>query len=230
MKYEEFKQKYLSQIPSTGLGTPDKESAIKNLTTQSSDDKLIRKPTNQAILKSFKRYDLKSKSEAEKLAQVNPKYNIDLAYRMNCQRCVAAYELIERGYDVTAKAFNEADSIGSSALKIWDFNIAEAHNDRGFVRIKSKETFIKQIEEAFKIWGKEARAIARLQWIEGGGHFVNVKKAGDRVVFIDSQTNRELEIFDTLAKCAETKVGLWLMRVDNRKLNDLVIEAVENAK
>ena len=148
MTYKEFKAKYLS--PSTGLGTPDKESAIENLTTQLSDDKLIRKPTNQAILKSFKRYDLKSKSEAEKLAQVNAKYNIDLAYRMNCQRCVAAYELIERGYDVTAKAFNEADSIGSSAFKAWRFDFTNFANDKGYVSIADKKEFKEMIELSFK--------------------------------------------------------------------------------
>ena len=71
----------------------------------------------QEVLRQFKRYTPGSKSEREKLAQVNPKYDPnDFAWSKNCQRCVVAYELIERGYDVTAKPYDAADSIGNNGM------------------------------------------------------------------------------------------------------------------
>ena len=81
-----------------------------------------KRPENeQPVLKQFRRYVPGTKTEAEKLAQVNPNYDPnDRAWSHNCQRCVIAYELIERGYDVTARPYNAKDKFGDVATRAFN--------------------------------------------------------------------------------------------------------------
>lgn len=94
-----------------------------------------------------------------------------------------------------------------------------------------KAQFKNLVDKAFIDWGKDARAIVRVQWLRkygGGGHVFSVHMENGDIIYTDPQSNKIRDIDDTLKKCTNVPWKLWLMRVDNRKLTKLVAEAVEN--
>lgn len=56
------------------------------------------------------------------LAAVNPHFSEGYKWQNNCQRCIAAWELRQRGYDVTAMPFSAHDGIGYDGTKCWEFD------------------------------------------------------------------------------------------------------------
>ena len=50
-------------------------------------------------------------SQADILSQTNPNYDKGEKFEINCQRCVPAYEMRKRGYNVTAKPLPCDDDI-----------------------------------------------------------------------------------------------------------------------
>ena len=170
------------------------------------------------------------KTAAEKLASVNPHYHEGREWQINCQRCVVAEELQYRGYDVTAKPCAN-DSIGMNAFACWDFELKDYSEDNGFVFVGRKAQFKNLVDKVFIDWGKDARAIVRVQWLRkygGGGHVFSVHMGNGDMIYTDPQSNKIRDIDDTLEKCTNAPWRLWLMRVDHRKLTKLVAEAVEN--
>ena len=178
-------------------------------------------------------YDTATKTPEEKLAQVNPNYSKGGEWHVNCQRCVVAYELIQRGYDVTAKPRDENDPINSSGVAAWKINSSTGYwrDDPEFEFGKTRGKFKKTIEDAFAKWGDGARAIVRVGWMKkhgGGGHVFNAVRKGNEIIYIDPQTNKRRNLEETLKRCTTAKNELWVMRVDNRELSDNVKYAVQN--
>lgn len=170
------------------------------------------------------------KTTAEKIASVNPHNHEGKEWQINCQRCVVAEELQYRGYNVTAKPYAN-DSIGMDAFSCWDFDLKNYSEDNGFVLVGRKAQFKNLVDKAFIDWGKDARAIVRVQWLRkygGGGHVFSVHMENGDMIYTDPQSNKIRDIDDTLEKCTNAPWRLWLMRVDHRKLTKLVAEAVEN--
>lgn len=190
------------------------------------------RPANeQDILKQFNRYDTEKIKPDEKLSQINPNFSKDREYRRNCQRTVVAGELVMRGYDVTALPFSK-DALGDSGVKCWKFDNPNWWKDKD-VRIAQKRSEYKGIiQKAFDEWGDGARAILRLKWTQkngGNGHFINAFRNGNKIVYYDPQPGKYKNIDDVLKDCSTGSYQLWLMRVDNRDLTDLVTLAVKNA-
>ena len=50
-------------------------------------------------------------AQTEAMKGANPRYNLDLSYKINCQRCVPTYEMRRRGYDVAANPNNGGISL-----------------------------------------------------------------------------------------------------------------------
>lgn len=193
----------------------------------------IRPENEQEVLKQFKRYDINSKTAAQKLAQANPHFSEGgRAWRNNCQRTVIAEELIYRGYDVTAKAYNPNDALKDSGIKGWKFATGQSWWKDKDVHIAGKRSEFKQlIQDSFNEWGDGARAIVRVRWTKqygGNGHFFNAIREGNTIKYVDPQSNTIRDIDETISRCTTGKAQLWLMRVDNRELSDLVGLAVEN--
>jgi len=212
---------------------PAKPTAKQTGTEQRKPEKPTEKrPDNeQPILAQFKRYDTATRTDAEKLAQANPHYNESPAYRVNCQRTVVAEELIYRGYDVIAKPRDMKDPIKDNGIVCWDIDIKNWKNDKGFRIVAARSEFKPTVEEAFREWGEGARAIVRVQWQKqygGNGHFFTAMLQNGKIRYVDPQSGKVRDIDETLSNCTTSANRMWLMRVDNRNLTDLVTYAVQN--
>ncbi len=206
----------------------------KNMDSRISRDIIsVERPADeQDELKGFRFVGVEKAREGG-LAAVNPRYHHEAKkWRENCQRCVVAEELRNRGYDVTAKPFKN-DGIEYSGFACWDF---DAHNltDSGFIQIGRKSEFKRKIKDAFSRWGGEARAIVRVQWLgkRGGGgdcgHLFSCHYENGEIIYTDPQIGGVRDIDKTLADCTPAPWKIWILRVDNRKVTDLVKEAVYN--
>lgn len=170
------------------------------------------------------------------LLRTNPKYSSGVEYRINCQRCVAAYEMRRRGYDVTAKSRPMVDGRPDRADKLpnrldpegWPhmFEDPELRPCSSTTGAKTKD----KVEKQMASWGDGARAIVRVQWQKrygGGGHVFIAEQVDGRTLFVDPQSNN--------ADCSHyfksvVKNQTFCMRVDDREITELIDKAVEAAK
>lgn len=161
---------------------------------------------------------------------VNPGYKTgETVYKENCQRCVVADEMQWRGYDVVAQAVNKKDPVDSRVDTCFDIDWDNYKNDPfGFKLFDSKSTLKKDIKDAFKEWGQDARAILRIKWKRGGGHFVTIRKDDGNIVIEDPQIGVKYDIDRLKTNLTSTRFTNWLMRVDNRPLTENVDYAVKN--
>ncbi len=161
---------------------------------------------------------------------VNPGYKTgEMVYKENCQRCVIADEMQWRGYDVVAQAVNKNDPVDSRVDTCFDVNAKEYKNDPfGFKLFESKSTLKKDLKAAFTEWGEDARAILRIKWKNGGGHFVTIREVDGNIVIEDPQNGKKYDIDWLKTNLTSTRFTNWLMRVDNRPLTENVDYAVKN--
>ena len=179
---------------------------------------------------NFNRYEVGTKSESEKLRQVNPNYaSGEYKWTHNCQRCVVAWEMIQRGYNVTAKPFSPSDSIGSSGIAAWKFNNKFWWLDSE-AKVTSKAFFKEEIQKAFEKWGEGARAEVCVQWLKGNSHGFTARFSNGKIIYEDPQAAVELDIDEVIKKCTLVKGKNWFMRVDNRAFTEAIKDAVENVE
>ncbi len=225
MTFKEWKEKY-------GGGNAPKNVASKATQNVANSGTIsVQRPAGeQDILKKFS-YIGNQKTAAERLAAVNPHYGEGFEWKNNCQRCVVAEELQARGYNVTAKPFAN-DGIGDDGTACWNIDWANRQNDAGYIPVPLKSQFKSIVQKAFSTWGGNARAVVRVEWtaIAGGreGHFFSVHMENGQIIYTDPQINEIRDIDETLKDCTPSPYRMWVMRVDNRELTDLVEEAVEN--
>ena len=160
----------------------------------------------------------------ETLAEtVNPHF-LEAGYTDNCQRCVVAYELGRRGYDVEAMAFDGSYLTTQSVFDIstqfrsgenfGTYITGEKYNPRfaqsEYPFNQSPKTTANSVVRAMEDWGEGSRATMEITWREGGGsHVVNVENIGGVVKIIDAQSGMvfdNIEGYLSRTKCAETEL------------------------
>lgn len=115
------------------------------------------------------------------LKETNPNYNKNHhgKWEQNCQRCVLAYELQRRGYNVTAKPYPGGnDKLARGGWK---------HVFKGARTLNVKNAI--DIEAKMKKYGNGARAIVSCQWDTGGGHVFIAENDDGHIRYIDPQTH-----------------------------------------
>lgn len=139
------------------------------------------------------------KTQAQSLAMTNKdNYYKEYGYRINCQRCVWAYEMNRRGYNVEALPNN--DNLGRYGA--WH-SIAESGLDikyaasdpfaRGNTNKKNEANIKKQMAE----WGDGSRAGVILARRGHSGHVFNVEYKAGKITVYEAQTG---ETHSSLAK------------------------------
>ena len=178
-----------------------------------------------AALKQLTRERFKTASRARRAAErVNPKFDpTDPKHSQNCQRCVATFEALMRGENVTAKPIlvdPRVDPIAQNPLLPYD----------GAQWKACLGADVRSVERIMRGWGDGARAIARVVWKDSNeqyGHVFSVLQIGDETVFIDSQKPSRnprawynLETIESLS---------YIARIDDKPLTDWTEQCFENA-
>lgn len=194
----------------------------------------VKRPDDeQPVLEQFRYKGPGFMKTKRSLAAVNPHFAEGFKWQNNCQRCVAAWELRQRGYDVTAMPFSAHDGIGYDGTKCWKLDAPNWFNDSELKRLRgTMKSFERGVKNEFDKWGDGSRAIVKVKWNEDNGdcgHFFSARREGDKIIYEDPQSGTVRDIVGTLKNCSPLYGDTWLMRVDDRKLTNLVKEAVENA-
>lgn len=155
-------------------------------------------------------------SQADILSQTNPNYGKGKEFEGNCQRCVPAYEMRKRGYNVTAKSLPCNDDIYQyEHLSMWD-NPQE---------IMCSGSGLRDIKQYMKAWGDGSRAEISIDFKDlDYSHLIVAEQRAGKTIFVDPQTNEILDdSFFKTVKSNETSI----CRIDSLKPNRAIFDCVE---
>lgn len=166
----------------------------------------------------------KAKTIDEALAGSNPHYREGREWQQNCQRCIYAYEMQRRGYDVEAKPriFDGTDRLpyGDSPGG-WK----QVMSGMEQVNMPSHNT-IANMDAQMAAWGDGARAIVRVRWKGNkSGHVFMAEQINGVTHYIDPQPGRAINIEHYMAQAIKGKTQL--LRVDNATPTDLLEKCVK---
>lgn len=135
----------------------------------------------------------KSMGIIQAVDEANPYYSDEYSnYSKNCQRCVVAYELRRRGYDVIAQPTYKNDkwAIGGTrngaSLDRWRGAFRHAKSDN--VGGKNPDKTYSNIVDQMKEYGNGARAVMSLDWKKGNsGHVFVLENRNGKIYFMEPQ-------------------------------------------
>lgn len=162
------------------------------------------------------------------LKNVNPNHNYEYSeFSENCQRCVIAYELRRRGYNVTALPTYKGDKLPYSTGNgrgIWQ----KAFRHAKPVRVGATTTQAAQnkVEKQMKSWGKGTRGIIQIP-----GHVFNCENVNGKIRYVDAQTGTKYSSKDVFGRLTKREAGhIYLTRTDNLRISDRARESVKLLK
>lgn len=152
----------------------------------------------------------------------NPLFSTGREYQVNCQRCVPAYEMRRRGYDVTAmpRIMTGVDDTANHWQSIFE-------NAQWLAC--SSGSGVTQVTNQLKAWGDGARAEIYVAWKGrgGGAHVFVGENFGGTVQFFDPQSGS----MDVSHYFKHAKTGHTLMcRIDNLDPSDYILGCCEVKK
>lgn len=161
----------------------------------------------------------------------NPHYSPDYAeFSMNCQRCVVAYELRRRGYDVKAAPTYQGDKLPYAAHTNKDGTLnsywmgAFKGAKTVSVAASSNKKVLQNIESKMNAYGPGSRAVIRVQWQQGGGHVFNVENVGGKIRYMDAQVGKNVNIREYLAASKPGRTSI--VRTDDLKVSERAKKSV----
>ena len=170
-------------------------------------------------------------SIGESVVGTNPRHSYDYReYSQNCQRCVVAYELRRRGYDVTAQPTFPGDDLSRIAYTDTKNNIYAAKWRGAFKNAKTENVgvrgnnsraekeVIQNIENKMHGYGNGSRAVIQILYRGGGGHVFNVENQNGRVTYVEAQTGQIKDIAKTMTSVKTDSVNI--VRVDNLRVSE----------
>ncbi len=171
------------------------------------------------------------KAISDAVVETNPYHSYDYReYSQNCQRCVVAYELRRRGYDVTALPTYQGDRLPQVAHYDSKNGIYQGRWQGAFQNAKSvnvgaagdstraEKKVMGSIDQHMKDWGSGARAVVQIFYRGGGGHVFNVENQNGRTVYVEAQTGKVKDMARTMQSVKTDSVNL--IRTDNLKISE----------
>lgn len=169
---------------------------------------------------------------SDALKNVNPFYSAMYSnYSENCQRCVVAYEMRRRGYDVEAQPTYEGDrwpsvvNVDGQRLGRWRGAFRHAVTDRvgaaGNNRA-AEDKVIANISAKMREYGDGARAVVNIKYRGSRtGHVFNVENRKGRMYFVDAQTGDRYNMasMHNLLRIVDTN-AVGLTRTDNLRVSE----------
>ena len=152
------------------------------------------------------------------LKNVNPNFSSSYSeYSENCQRCVVAYELRRRGYNVTALPTYKGDTMPEVVGKgngRWQMAFKGAKPIK--VGAYSSKKTQSNLEAKMKSFGKGARAVVHIP-----GHVFNCENIAGRIRYIDAQTGKRYTSKDVFARLSSSETKqVSIIRTDNLRISD----------
>lgn len=158
-------------------------------------------------------------SESDALSFTNPKYSDKnekhYRYHDNCQRCIGAYELRRRGFDVEALP---AEYRNDNLQRNWHAMFTKARDYELSLQGDAKKAVIAKM----KLWGNGSRAMIGVDWKNGGGHMFIAENRNGKIIFLDPQRNLEnVGYYFSNAKkgCSD------IIRIDNSDFSDWIFRS-----
>ena len=181
------------------------------------------------------------RSIGDAVVETNPFHSYDYReFSQNCQRCVVAYELRRRGYDVTALPTYPGDKLPQIAYIDSKNNIYAARWRGAFQNAKTENVGVKgnnpgaekqvmqNIADKMHGYGDGSRAVIQILYRGGGGHVFNVENQGGRIVYVEAQTGKIKDMARTMMSVKTDSVNI--VRVDNLRLSDRARNFVEPSR
>lgn len=168
-------------------------------------------------------------SVEDDLKHTNPNYSStdpESAYKLNCQRCVIAYEARRRGYDVEALPALS----GLDFLRYLDHPLGLPSVFEGAELVdccaRTGEYAKGVLEEQMKTWGDNCRAIVYTGWKNAAvGHFFIVERINGVTRFLDPQNgNADASSYFSLADGNR----VYCMRTDHLPFTGRVRKCCKN--
>lgn len=148
-------------------------------------------------------------------------------YTKNCQRCIVAYELRRRGYDVVALPTYSNDNLpnvksyrdkqGNIQYRdVWTqaFQHAKVEN----VGSSRNSAVVTNITNLMKSYGNGARAVVGVNWQGGGGHVFSIENRGGKIIAIDAQIGKQASLAQALS--GSIPKDTQVTRLDNLRVSD----------
>ena len=149
-------------------------------------------------------------------------------YTQNCQRCVVAYEMRRRGYDVEADAWDAESRLGynynnlkKSFLNYDEYINTQSYDTRpdGSPWANRKQLF-KAAEKNMLSEGEGARFIVDWNWKKfKSGHTINAEVIDGKLLFIDSQNGHTYDINKLIEDKLIHPNSFTVTRVDKMQLS-----------
>lgn len=155
----------------------------------------------------------------EALRGSNPNYDKGSQWRRNCQRCVCAYELRRRGYDVAAMPKMYGDKMRNGG---YFFEHADT--------LRQSNLSLESLEKKLGRYKDGARFIIEVRWPRSRvGHTFIAERTKLGIVYLDPQPGKS-NVKSYFKKAVPGKVSFF--RCDNAKINSKInVKAVvSNAK
>lgn len=181
----------------------------------------------------------KPKSISDAILESNPNFSRSYReYSENCQRCVVAYELRRRGYDVEALPTYRGDTLGRIVhidvdnqlyMGKWRGAFKNAKTENvGATGNNAVDKVMQNISDKMKQYGSGSRAVIQVLYNRGGGHVFNVENQGGRIVYVEAQSGKIKDVKSTLQTVKTNSVNI--VRTDNLKLSDRAKNFVHTKK
>ena len=123
-------------------------------------------------------------------------------YRINCQKCVVAYEMQRRGFDVQALP-TEVNNNGRLYLDSFE-NIASQKTSF------SSYNTVSQLESTMKSYGPGARGIIYVKWQgRNQAHVFNVENVRGEIKYYDAQTGKQYSSNTVLSGAVKNRTKLY---------------------
>lgn len=138
-------------------------------------------------------------------------------FEENCQRCVVAYELRRRGYDVVALPTYAGDKLPSGGKWKGAFRQAKTID----VGSRNPRTAQANLEAQMKSFGHGARGVVHIP-----GHVFNCENVNGKIRYVDAQTGTIYNSNNVFSRLGKNAVAVKLTRTDNLRLSDRAKKSV----
>lgn len=156
----------------------------------------------------------KAKTVDQALKDTNPNYSKGREWQVNCQRCVYAYEMGRRGYDVEAqpRIMTGTDDVADHWRSIME--------NQTWKKMPSHNT-VSNILKTMYGYGDGARAVVYVVWKGArSAHVFMAEQQGIGTVFMDPQTGRYVDIDRYMGAAIKGKTEI--SRIDHLKPTDYI--------